>query len=151
MNKKLSTKQCEVKLESGKSLLFYKFSTTYGLKYGKTLLDIAAPLLGGTLDGVKNDDLFNNNPRNFTNLALTLCEQLDKVNVVDLVVELTEHIYIDGNPVDFDEYFSDNYAELVEILEIVIRENFSSFFTGKGISHRFMATVKEMLGEDKEQ
>lgn len=138
----------EKTLESGKKVGIKILRTTAGIAVAKRLMNVVAPAVGGAADGMRHDDFVHGAPKSFTHLALTLCEQLDKVQIENLITVLLEDLTIDGKEVDYEEYFAANYGELIEILEFSLRENFNTFFTGKGIKARFLKTIQGMiLGE----
>lgn len=135
---------------NNKQFRIKKLPALKGLQISTRLAKIILPLAGGTFDGLKADTTFQT-PRNFTHLALTLCDQIDNINLEDLSLQLLNDLYVDGNPVDFDEYFSANYGEFVEVLAFALQENFSSFFTQSGITRLFKDKIlKLMSGLDQE-
>lgn len=135
----------EITLENGKKVQIKVLKTTAGIAVAKKLLNLVAPALGGAADGMRHDDFVHGAPKSFTHLALTLCDQIDKVQIENILLVLLEDLTVDGKDVDFDEYFAANYGELVEILEFSLRENFSTFFTGKGMKARLVNTVKNLI------
>lgn len=135
----------EKELESGKKVSIKLLKTTVGIAVAKKLIKLVAPAVGGAADGMRHDDFIHGAPRSFTDLALTLCDQIDKVKIEDIITVLLDEMYIEGNPVDYDEYFMANYGELIEILEFSLRENFATLFTGKGIKARFLQTIQNIL------
>lgn len=138
-------------LGSGKKFTVKKLRMGVGLKVAKKLNKIILPLIGGGIDGLKHDDYIHGAPKSFSTLALLLCEQLDQAQIEDLIVVLLEDFNVDGKDVDIDDYFSANYGELVEVLEFSLKENFKSFFTGKGIQAQLVDKLKEMLGLTQEE
>lgn len=134
-------------LSNGKKVSVKILRMTAGLAVAKKLMNVIAPAIGGTVDGLRHDDYIHGAPTSFTHLALTLCGQIDKLQIEDLIVVLLDEMTVDGKAVDIDEYFAANYGELVEILEFSLKENFSSFFTGKGIKARLIKTVQTLLSE----
>jgi len=130
------------KLSSGKKFTVKILRTMAGITVARKLNKIILPLIGGGADGLKHDDYIHGAPQSFTNLALLLCEQLDKAQIEDLIIVLLEDLSIDGKDVNIDDYFAANYGELVEILEFSLKENFGSFFTGKGIQALLTKKIK---------
>lgn len=140
------TKTYETKISKGKTIklnLLPAIST--GIPVARRLFNIVAPIVGGTLDGIKHDDFIHGAPKTFSELALTLCNQLGEADVSSLIFTLLEGMEVDGKKVDLDEYFSANYDEMIEILEVALKENFSSFFTGSGMKQRFLQAVGMIL------
>lgn len=138
-------------LSSGAKFKVKKLRMSVGIKIAKKLNKVILPLLGGTIDGLKHDDYIHGAPKSFSNLALLLCEQIDEAQVEDLIVVLLDGLTINNDEVDIDDYFAANYGELVEILEFSLRENFKSFFTGKGIQAQLVDKLKALLGLTQEQ
>lgn len=142
----------EKTLESGKKVQIKMLRTTAGIAVAKKLLNLVAPAIGGAADGMRHDDMIHGAPKSFTHLALTMCEQIDKVQIENIITVLLEDMTIDGKEIDYEEYFSANYGELIEILEFSLRENFETFFTGKGLKARFLKTIQGVvLGQTPEE
>ena len=139
-------------LENGKKIQIKVLRATAGIAVAKKLMNVIAPALGGAADGMRHDDLIHGAPTSFTHLALTLCDQIDKVQIEDLISVLLEDMTVDGKDIEFDDYFAANYGELIEILEFSLRENFATFFTGKGMKARFLKVVQGLIvGEPLEE
>lgn len=136
----------EGQLENGKKISVKVLNMTAGIGVARKLLAVIAPAVGGTLDGLKHDDIIHGAPKDFTDLSLTLCSQIDKIQVESLIDILLTDLTVDGVPVDIEEYFAGNYGELIEILEFSLKVNFSTFFTGKGIKARFFKTIQTLMG-----
>ena len=94
---------------------------------------------------MKHDELLHGAPTTFTDFAMTLCSQLDDAKVIETVTVLLDGIEVDGEAINVDEYFAANYGEMVEVLELSIRENFESFFTAKGIKDRLLGTIQNLI------
>lgn len=118
---------------------------TKALGLAKKLLNIIAPAVGGTLDGLRHDDYIHGAPRSFTDMALTLTQKIDESQLEDIIVALMYGLKVNGEDVNFDEYFTGNYGTMIELVEFSLRENFETFFTGKGIKARFLKTIQIML------
>jgi hypothetical protein len=112
---------------------------------------VVAPAVGGTLDGMRHDDLIHGVPKTFTDMSLVVCQQLEKAEVHNLIFELLKSLEVDNKQVDLDEYFAANYGEMVEVLEFALRENFQSFFTGNGMKQRFQKVVGMIMSGQTEQ
>lgn len=138
-------------LSNGKEVTIRKLPAMEGIKIGNRLIKVILPAIGGTFDGLRHDDILHGSPKSFSHLALIICDQIDKIGIEDLILKLTEGMFIDGNPVEFNQYFSANYGELVEILEFALRENFGSFFTQNGIIPRLMESLMGMMRDQDSQ
>lgn len=136
-------KYADKKLSNGKKVRVKLLpAVSVGIPVARRLMDIIAPVVGGSLDGMKHDDFIHGAPRTFTEMAMTVCKQLEKAEVGSLVFTLLEGLEVDNTDVDLDEYFTANYGEMVEILEFALKENFQSFFTGDAIKQRFLKMVQ---------
>jgi len=134
------------KLETGEKVGVKILRTKDGMRIALKLLDIIAPTVGGAVDGFRHDDELHGAPTSFRDLSLVLCSQIDKLDILNLIDILLEDLTIDGNDVNVDDYFAANYGQLIEILEVSLKANFSSFFMGKGIKARFMKTIQNLMG-----
>lgn len=114
---------------------------TQGIPVARRLINLIAPVVGGTLDGLKHDEIIHGAPKTFSELSLVVCQQLEKVDASNLVFTLLDGMEVEGEAIDLDEYFSANYGEMMEVLEFALRENFESFFTGNGMKQRFLKVV----------
>lgn len=117
-----------------------------GFTTALTLGKLMAPVVGGVFDGVKHDDLIHGAPRTFTDIAMVLINQIDKVDVESLIFEkLLRGLAANGQAVDFDKFFMGNYSELVELIIFSLKENFGDFFGENGFKARFQETVSKVL------
>lgn len=143
----------ETQLQNGKTIKIILLpAITKGIPVARRLLNLIAPVVGGTLDGLKHDEIIHGAPKTFTELSLTVCQQLEQVDAASLVFTLLENMEVDGSKIDLDDYFSANYGEMVEVLEFALKENFESFFTGNGMKQRFLKVVGMIQqGQTEEQ
>jgi len=132
----------DFQISSGKNVRIVLLpAITKGIPVARRLLNIIAPTVGGTLDGLKHDDFIHGAPKTFSDLSLVVCQQLEKAEVGNLIFTLLENMEVDGKTVNLDDYFMANYGEMIEILEVALKENFESFFTGNGMKQRFLKVV----------
>lgn len=122
-----------------------------GIPIARRLLSVVAPAVGGTLDGLRHDDLIHGVPKTFSELSLVVCQQLENVEIGNVVYTILEGMEVEGKAVDLDKYFTANYGEMVEILEFALKENFQSFFTGNGMKQRFQKVVGMIMSGQTEQ
>ena len=95
----------------------------------KTLSKVLLPAIGGTIDGLR-DDGFNGAPKTFTELAMTLCTQLDDLDLDAMILTLTKGLVVDGVEVkNVDDFFRGDINGLISVMEFALRSNFSDFFT----------------------
>ncbi len=132
-------------LATGNTVSIKLLKTTAGIAVAKKLLNVIAPAVGGAADGMRHDALVHGAPTSFTDMALTLCDQIDKLQIENVIAVLLDEVYINGDPINFEEYFQANYGELIEILEFALKENFQTFFTGKGIKARFLTAIQGLI------
>jgi len=116
-----------------------------GIKVTKELISLLAPAIGSMADGVRHDEYLHGAPKSFSDLAFSLVSQLDKVDIIQLIHTLLQGMLVNTKQVDLEEYFTANYDELVEILEFALKENFGSFFTGKGTKARFLTVIQNLM------
>jgi hypothetical protein len=123
----------------------YQISMLPALKavgMGRTLAKVLLPAIGGAIDGLRDDGIMGT-PSTFTDLAVTLCTQLDDLDLDNLILTLTKGLTCEGNEVkDINTHFQGDLGELIAVLEFALRENFSSFFTGSDISIRLTEALK---------
>lgn len=125
---------------------------TVGIPTARRLLNIIAPAVGGTLDGLRHDDFIHGVPKTFSDMSLVVCQQLENAEVHQIIFTLLEHMEVDNKVVNLDEYFMGNYGEMIEILEFALKENFQSFFTGNGMKERFHKVVGMIMsGQTQEE
>lgn len=125
---------------------------TVGIPTARRLLNIIAPAVGGTLDGLRHDDFIHGVPKTFSDMSLVVCQQLENAEVHQIIFTVLEHMEVDNKVVNLDEYFMGNYGEMIEILEFALKENFQSFFTGNGMKERFHKVVGMIMsGQTQEE
>lgn len=113
---------------NGKKVHIYLLPATRGLVMAKKLSQLVLPTISGFAEA--------SNPESGISLATVstlLVESLDDLDIEDIVIQLLSNLVVEGQEVTFDDYFMANYGELVEILQFALEQNFSSFFTGKGL------------------
>lgn len=116
-----------------------------GLRHGRSLLAVVAPLLGGTMDGLRVSE-YVETPKSFTELALTLCQQLDKLDVDNLVISLLDGATCNSVEItDIDEQFRGEMGAFIELVGFALQENFGELFTGKGLFARLQKTYLNLL------
>lgn len=125
---------------------------TVGIPTARRLLNIIAPAVGGTLDGLRHDDFIHGVPKTFSDMSLVVCQQLENAEIHQIIFTLLENMEVDNKVVNLDEYFMANYGEMIEILEFALKENFQSFFTGNGMKERFHKVVGMIMsGQTQEE
>jgi hypothetical protein len=102
----------------GKQLQFRLLPATEGLGMAMKLLRIVAPVLEDVEDEEADVAIVSN-----------IIANIGDADVLQMVKRLLQDISIDGEEVKFDEYFVANYGEMIEILSVIFKENFSTFFT----------------------
>ena len=68
---------------------------TVGIPTARRLLNIIAPAVGGTLDGLRHDDFIHGAPKTFSEMALVVCKQLEEAEVHQIMftlIILTYHL-----------------------------------------------------------
>ena len=101
-----------------KQVQFYLLPAFEGMSIAMKLLKTVAPQMGSI--GSDQTDL---------EVISSMLANLDEEFVVELIKKLTNGMSIDGKEVKVDDYFMANYGEMIKILTVIFKENFSSFFT----------------------
>lgn len=119
-----------------------------GIRVGNKLIKAVLPIVGGGLDGMKKDDIFDT-PKTWTHIALTVCEQLDELNAEELILTLLKGATIKypdqpTKDLDINSDFMANYGELIVLLEFTLKENFGSLFTEKGIIQSLTQAIDKL-------
>lgn len=129
----------------------YQLSMLKGREGFRTAMElgkVVAPVLGATFDGVRHDDYIHGAPRTFTQLALLLIDQMDKIDVESIIFDrLLRGMAVNGKEVNVDEFFMSNYSVLVEVIAFALKENFGDFFGENGFKARFLETVKNVFNQ----
>lgn len=119
LNKKI--KQTTI---NGKEFQIYLLRAGEGVLLAKKLSGLVASFLTTNDEGEVTID--------FSKIAEGLSESLSEKDFVEIINKLLKELAVDGRQINFDDYFSGNYGELVQILSFAIQENFGSFFEGLG-------------------
>jgi len=151
LNKIVGNFRRKTKLTSGKNISIKVLRMSEGVSVGKKLLNVVAPAIGGTLDGLKHNEYLHGAPKSFSHLALMLCDQIEKVQVEDLIVVLLNEMLVEDNEIDIEDFFAGNYGELIEVLEFALKENFSSLFTAGGIKARLGKTYQMLMAQTTQE
>lgn len=103
---------------------------TQGLGLALKLIKTFLPTLGAWADGEKKEGLILPEDNSmFSEMAILLVSQLDKVDIGLVVKQLLDGALVDNEGLDFETYFSANYSTLIELVEFAMKENFGDFFT----------------------
>lgn len=148
--------QRELDLENGKKYIIKVIPTLKGIKIASQLSKFVLPIIGGTIDGIRNIDPDLGPPRTFSDIAKVLIEKLESGDVEDILINLLQGARVKelDSPVrdlDIDQDFRANYGELIAVLEFSLKENFGSAFSGKGISHRLTEAVTNLMGSTEQE
>lgn len=151
----LSKFQRTLTLDSGAKYQINVLNAWEGIRLGNQIKSVLLPLFGGTVDGINQTEDFISKSTPFTDMAIVLCDQLDKIQLEGVIGALLKgltyqevgQIPKDINPQgkDFENHFMANYGELLEVLAFSMKENFGSLFTGKGIHLRLMESVAGVM------
>ena len=110
-----NVKQVEI---NGKQVQFYLLPAFEGMTIAMKLLKTVAPQLS-KVDGEGSD----------VEVVSAMMSELDEDVVVSIIKKITNGMAIDGQEIKFDDYFQANYGEMVKVIAVIFKENFSSFFT----------------------
>jgi hypothetical protein len=120
---------------------------TWSVWLTKTFL----PAFGAGIDGVRNgESMFETNAM-FTEMALHLVGRVDEDKTFMLVKDLLGNLFADGKQVQFDEYFAgEKMADLLLVLEWLMRENFAGFFTNPALKAKLMNLRVTLFGNPEQ-
>ena len=95
-----------------------------GMGIAKRLAQLVVP--SAASGAVDYNDIGNEG--GFTRTAMMITEQMDKVGIEELIMDIFNHsnLYRDNKQLDFDVDYSGNYGEMVEVLAWLLKENFAS-------------------------
>ena len=122
-----------------------------GMQLVKTFL----PALGGLLDGEGRKDLvLPEDDALFTETAMLLVNQMDRVDLVDVIQHLVKDAQCEGATISVDSHFRGNISGFISLIEFALRENFSDFFTGflkeKGLGLQSLrARLPQAIGNEE--
>ncbi len=126
---------------------------TNGLATGQRLIKAFGPALGVLLDSGKDkENLYPEEDKLFTDLAVAIVHQIDDLEFIQTVKELLNDLSCNSQPVDFDKHFSGRYGELIAVVEFALKENFGDFFSSylkaKGLE---IPTLRSMMATQKDE
>lgn len=103
------------------------------------LFKVVLPSFAAWGDASKREGLILPEDDNlYTEAAMLLVNQMDKISVADLVEVLTQNIYCNGEVIDVDKEFRGNIGGFLMLLEFIFKENigplFTDWLTAKGLS-----------------
>ena len=143
---------------NGKNYQITLLPAREGLTLGIKLTKLVGVSLGTAFDsGGFSDSDDNYKMDNMgRDIAIALVDGLDRVDVVDVVVQIVRNLTVDGRAVDFDEHFRGNYGELIAVVQWALQENFGDFLTGflkaKGIdTSEILTKFQEMTTPQNKQ
>ena len=100
-----------------------------GFMVATNLIKTLLPVFGSWADAQgRKGQVLPEDESTFTELALLLVGQLDKVDVLQVVHTLLNEALVNGKPLDFDIHFRANYKSLMKLIEFALKENFGDFF-----------------------
>lgn len=97
---------------------------TQALAIGMQIFKTVLPAFASWADSSEREDyILPEENSMYTEIALLLVNQLDKISVLDLVTVLTKDVYFNGAKVDIDNEFKGNIGGLLILLEFILKEN----------------------------
>lgn len=102
-----------------------------GFSVATNLIKTFLPVLGSYADANGRKGLvLPEDDSVFSEMAILLCSQLDKIDPLILVQQLLADSLVNGKQFNFDDQFRANYSDLIKLIEFALKENFGDFFTG---------------------
>ena len=110
-----------------------------GFAVGMKLIKTCLPALGAYFDSDKREEyMLPEEESLFTEMALLLVTQTDKLDIEDIIETITKDSLCNGTPIDVDEHFRGDLKNFMELLQFSLKENFGGLFTDflkeKGLS-----------------
>lgn len=101
-----------------------------GFVLGMELIKVFLPALAAYYDGINKEEFILPEENTlFSDVAVTLVAHSDRLDIAGIVVELTEGVMKNNSEVDVDVEFAGKYGDFLVLIEGILRENFSDFFT----------------------
>lgn len=117
-----------------------------GLRVGMALNKIITPLLGESVDANRHDDMFHGAPKTFKQMALTLVEQLDSVDVEKIIFDdLFKYFVVNGQDAKLEVVCTGKIGLLIELIVFALKENFGELFEGKHSIMNFLAPLTQQV------
>ncbi len=132
-----------IKTINNKQFSLKKLGARDGFTIGLEISKLVLPALGASVDGMRKDEIIHGAPQTFGDAAQKLVQQMGSVDVLNIIDKMFAGMTVDDKEIDWDEYFSGNYAEMVEVLMFTLKENFESFFTESGIVQKVQTFLKQ--------
>lgn len=110
---------------NGKTFQIHLLSASNGIIIAQKLSSIVATMMGSTSSDEIDID--------FSKIATALSTNISEKELLEILGKLLKDMAIDQKAVNFDEYFSGNYGELISVITFALQENFGSFFEGMAI------------------
>lgn len=123
------TKSVRMTVVNGKSVQLSLLKARDGFQMAMRLQKLILPAIGALVDGNSGIDT-----NAYARAASLLVSNMESDEILMMVEKLLGRMTIDGQVVNFDEYFMANYGELVDILQFALKENFESFFASSGFN-----------------
>jgi hypothetical protein len=122
-----------------------------GFAIGMEIIKTLLPAFGAFLDNEqKGEFILPEENSLFSEVALLLVSQIDKLNITDIVSRLLRSAKCDGEDFSVDEKFRGRYSALLSLVEFSLKENFSDFFTEylkeRGLKIRSLGAI--LTGEE---
>lgn len=127
-------------------------------KYGKQLVKLILPVVGGGIDALQGnetlDDLGLDENTTFTRLAFLACDKLDEFEVEELIVHVLHGATCDGKEYDINNLTASDMKDLMGLVEFAFKENFYDFFMENPLTALLKGKLTGMLtglNESQEQ
>lgn len=116
-----------------------------GMKMSLKITKVLAPLLGGIIDGARAADDFDT-PETFKDLALTLCDQIDDLDIENIITRLLRGSTKNNIEIrDLNVDFIGEIDVFVELVAFALKENFYKVFMENPLLARLKTKVEGMM------
>ena len=114
-----------------------------GFTVARRISSIVLPVLGEGLESMSDKALINGN--SLSTVARILFEQLENQDVDDIIFGIMlKQVYVNGVQINPDMYFAANYGELIQLVEFILKENFTSFLDVKSLKDKALKLMKDL-------
>lgn len=130
----MSRKVTKVTLSDGVEYQIIAFGALQGYATGRKISSIIVTPITKFLEARDNTE--GEKPITLSDCASALVNNIEKADSLGIVKELISSVSVQGQDLDFDNYFSANYGVLIDLITEVVKFNYESVFTASVIQGR---------------
>ena len=128
-----------------------KLGGLVGFKLSLQLSKVLLPVFGGVVDGIRSQDEYDA-PETFTEIALTLCDQINKIEVDNLITAMLTGSKCNGQPItNLDDQFQGEIEVLIALIAFALKENFAKVFMENPLLTPWLDKMKGLMDTTSEE